>query len=163
MIVSNVPAQLKEYGCCLIQTTGTSMEPMLHHRKSSVILEKPTRPLQEMDVVLFRLGEMLVLHRIVKIRNGICYICGDNTLNFDAVPEGDILGVMTGYYPDETDAFLPIEDPEYRRYVKQWHLRHAKLWVKTRLKLVGHGLKISISELKSNQSKYKSVKSFRKR
>lgn len=130
MIITDVPRQLQETGRCMIQTSGISMEPMLHDHSSSVILEVPKSPLKKMDVVLFQRHDgALVLHRLILVRKDICVICGDNSTILELVPRNQVLGVMTGFYPDAAGRLVLTSDPDYRRYVRAWWLRFIAQWL----------------------------------
>lgn len=115
----------------LLQTVGTSMEPLLHERKSSVVIEKPPEKLKKYDVVLFRrpTGEY-VLHRVLKVRRGDYLICGDNGIQREPVGREQILGIMTGFYPDESSRFVSCGDEGYRRYLRTLGRRYCVRWIK---------------------------------
>lgn len=124
-ISSNVEKELSEKGQVLIQATGISMEPLLHPRKSSMLMKKPAGPLKINDVVLFkRPNGDHVLHRIVKILDDKYIIRGDNALQNEPVYEKQILGVMAGFFPDESDRFVECDDPKYLRYVSTITVRY---------------------------------------
>lgn len=125
MIISSVPQELQEKGRCLIQTSGISMEPLLHDHCSTVVLESITRPLEIMDVVLFeRPNGQLVLHRIIKKNANHFIICGDNTLQLESVPENQILGIMTGYFPDQSNHFVAVNLKEDQVHIRQWWIQY---------------------------------------
>lgn len=124
MIITNVEEELLKNGKTMTQTWGVSMEPMLHARKSSVVLIKPQGELKKNDVVLFKRDDELVLHRIVNIKNGIYKIRGDNCISWDMVSKDKIIGVMTGYFPDESEKFISCDDLEYKKYVKTVYFRY---------------------------------------
>ena len=107
------------------------MDPVLHHRKSTVVIERAERPLKKYDVALFRrpAGEY-VLHRVVKVKRKEYLICGDNRIYREPVPKEWILGVMTGFYPDESGCFISCDDKKYRRYIRTWEFRYGIRWVK---------------------------------
>ena len=93
-----IEQELATRGRSLFQTVGNSMEPLLHNRKSTVVIEKKQNRLKTGDVALYRrpAGEY-VLHRVVKVLDGAYLICGDNRLWKEAVPEEWDIGVMVGY------------------------------------------------------------------
>lgn len=125
MTVSNIEQELREHGQVLIQATGISMEPLLHPRKSSMLMKKPVEPLKVNDVVLFlRPNGDYVLHRIVKVLGDKYVIRGDNALQNEPVHEKQILGVMVGFFADESDKFTECDDPKYLRYVSTVPLRY---------------------------------------
>lgn len=130
---------LRGYG--FFQTVGDSMEPLLHNRKSTVVLESPKSPLKKYDVALYRRprGEY-VLHRIVKVSKAAYIICGDNRTRREKVPKEWVIGVMTGYYEDEKNDYVSCADERYQKYLKTlkwryWNLRLRKLVRKVRRKL----------------------------
>lgn len=128
---STIERELEEQGRVLVQTVGISMEPLLHNRKSTAVIEKITKPIKKYDAVLFlRPEEEYVLHRVVKVRPDDCLICGDNCIFRELVPKEKILGVMTGFYPDESGCFISCDDKKYRRYIRTWEFRYGIRWVK---------------------------------
>ena len=107
------------------------MEPLLHNRKSTVVIEAKQDRLKKYDVALYRrpTGEY-VLHRVLKVLDGAYLICGDNRVWKERVPEGWVIGVMTGYYADERDCYLPCGSESYRVYLKTLPSRYARLWLR---------------------------------
>ena len=130
-----IEQELERNGRVIFQTVGDSMEPILHNRKSTVVVEKPIMTLQKYDVVLYRrpTGEY-VLHRIVHIRRGWDWeniiIRGDNRVYQERVPRQWIIGVMTGYYPDESSKFISCTDAWYQRYLRTLSRCYCIRWMK---------------------------------
>lgn len=127
-----IEEELEKRDYLLLQTTGISMEPLLHNRKSSAVIRKAPPVLRKYDVVLFKrpaAGEY-VLHRVWKVRKKDYLICGDNGLYMEPVKPEHILGIMTGYYPEEDSEFISCEDRKYRRYLRTLKLRYAFRWLK---------------------------------
>lgn len=80
-------------------TSGTSMYPMLRHRKDTVIIKKPDRDFKKHDVVLYRARSgKLILHRIIKIRPDCLVIRGDNLFNLEYIEKERIIGVLKEFY-----------------------------------------------------------------
>ena len=68
MTPQTIEQVLAQQGRGFFQTSGASMEPMLHHHKSTVVLEAVRRPLRRMEVALYRRPDGLyVLHRVVGV------------------------------------------------------------------------------------------------
>lgn len=131
MKISNVEQELRQHGKCVIQTVGVSMEPLLHHRYSTVVLQSVRRPLRRGDVVLFRrpAGGEYVLHRIVRVTADGFLIRGDNCLFAEAVTPLQILALMTGFW--NGDRFTDCAtDAAYRRYVAGLRGRFACKWLR---------------------------------
>ncbi|WP_251208936.1 S24/S26 family peptidase [Acetatifactor aquisgranensis] len=132
MTYSTIEQELDEQGHSLFQTVGDSMEPLLHNRKSTVVIEKVSGTLKKYDVALYRRpGGEYVLHRVLKVRSSDYLICGDNRTYREPVPKEWILGVMTGFYPDESSLLISCEDQEYRRYLQTLGRRYCICWTKT--------------------------------
>ncbi len=128
---STIEQELDRQGHCFFQTVGDSMEPLLHNRKSTVVIEKSKGALRKYDVALYRrpTGEY-VLHRVAKVKKGSYLICGDNRIYREPVPEGWILGVMVGFYPDEGGRYISCAIPEYQEYIRMWGIRYWRRWGK---------------------------------
>ena len=76
---------------------GTSMLPLLKENRDTVVIENITQSLRKYDVVLFRRGEQLVLHRITKVMDGYFIIRGDNCICGEKVLPNQIIGIMTHF------------------------------------------------------------------
>ena len=61
-----------------ITVTGNSMFPLFSHLRDSVVIEKFTE-YKKYDIILYvRTNGDLILHRIVDVKDGVFYLCGDN-------------------------------------------------------------------------------------
>lgn len=111
------------------------MEPLLHNRKSTVVIQAKKTPLKKYDVVLYHrpTGEY-VLHRVLKVLDGAYLICGDNRTWKETVPEEWIIGLMTEYYPDEHDRPVSCSSKAYQQYLKTLWWRYLLLRMCTLLK-----------------------------
>ena len=124
-----IEQELALNGRVFIQTVGISMEPMLHNRKSTVVIGAKKGPLKKNDVVLFRRPtDEYVLHRVIKVLNGTYLIRGDNCIQEENVPEEWVIGVMEGYYEDEKDEYISCESIRYRKYLKVLKTRREIRW-----------------------------------
>lgn len=122
---------LAQQGRGFFQTAGDSMEPLLHSHKSTVVLTAARGPLKRYDVALYRrpAGEY-VLHRVIGFTEGGYRTLGDNRLWPEVVPAQWVIGVMAGYYPDESGEYISCQSPAYRAYLKTLGLRRARLWLR---------------------------------
>lgn len=128
MTPQTIEQVLAETGRGFFQTVGDSMEPMLHNRKSTVVLEAARRPLERMEVALYRRPTgAYVLHRVVGVTKDGYRIRGDNRTWTETVPREWILGVMTGFYPDESGRFISCDSRDYRVYLATLPLRYMRL------------------------------------
>lgn len=126
----SIEEELARNGRGFFQTVGDSMEPLLHNRYSTVVIEKALGRLKKNDVALYcRPGKPnahYVLHRVVKVRERDYLICGDNRLYQESVPQEWVIGVMTGFFNGA--AYTSCDSAEYRQYVKTLGRRYFVRW-----------------------------------
>lgn len=135
---TTIEQELETHGHSYFQTVGDSMEPILHNRFSTVMIEKANEQPKLYDVVLYKRppgvnasqpNGAYVLHRIVKVRKDDYLICGDNRYYKEPVPKEWILGVMKGYF--NGDDYVDCEhDLQYLDYLKTLNGRYCTLWLK---------------------------------
>lgn len=130
-----IEQELEERGYGLFHTVGDSMEPILHNRRSTVVIGRADGTLRKYDVALYRrpAGEY-VLHRVIRVLDGAYLICGDNRTWRERVPAEWVIGVMTGYYEDERNVLISCEDRGYRRYLRTLPIRYGALWIRSFLR-----------------------------
>lgn len=106
----------KGYYCATVH--GYSMYPLLCNHRDSVYIEK-ANSYKKYDVVLFeRPNGKLVLHRIIKIKNGFYYFCGDNDFVIEKVAEHQFIGKMTEF--SRKDKEYTINNFWYKLYSRVW-------------------------------------------
>lgn len=111
--------KLAEGGSVTFSPKGSSMLPMLRSSGDSVTLEKPPAKLKKGTVALFILnderGRRFILHRLVRVKDGLYTFCGDNRYTHDTpVPYENILGVVTAY--ERCGKKRSLKEPWYRLY-----------------------------------------------
>lgn len=117
-----IEEELTEQGVYYGTTCGDSMEPLLHHRRQTIVL----KPLggaraRKNDVLLVKREDgHYVLHRVVRVLPEGGYLTrGDNRLHRDLpVPEEQALARFDGYYHG-TD-FVSVDSARYRAYLWLW-------------------------------------------
>ena len=109
---------LVEKGFLAETVIGTSMNPLLKEHRDTVVIENIIVPLKKYDVVLFRRGKQLVLHRIIKINDGYFLIRGDNCIQGEIVYEKQILGIMTLFCRNGKQ--YNVQHQGYRMYSVLW-------------------------------------------
>ena len=120
---------LSEQGRGFFQTAGDSMEPLLHSRKSTVVLPPARGRRNRYEGALSRRrGGEYVLHRVSGVTEGGSRPLGKNRLWPETVPAEWVIGVMAGFYPDESGQYISCQSPAYRAYLKTLRLRRARLW-----------------------------------
>lgn len=123
--INSLSEQLNSSGVISFVPGGNSMWPTLKNKGQSVVVAKKTMPLNKYDVALFvheKAG--LVLHRVINVIDGGYITCGDSQFTVEKVGEGDVLGVMIGYYIK--DRYVDVSCPKYKRKIERWY-KHKRL------------------------------------
>lgn len=103
-----------------LTVTGTSMYPLLKHKKDRVILTSCDKfNLKKGDIPLYkRSSGEYVLHRIVKVNGNSYDLCGDNQYIVEKdVPKKNIIAVVKAFV--RNDKTYRCDDVLYKIY---WHL-----------------------------------------
>ena len=86
-------------GSIIIEPCGISMLPFLKEGRDSVRLVKPSQALGKYDIVLYRVRNEYVLHRIIGFDGDNYIICGDNCRGWErGHGRGDIIAVVDMIY-----------------------------------------------------------------
>ena len=94
------------------------MLPLLRENRDIVyIVSKEDCIFGISDVVLYKRGEQLVLHRIISKEGSLYEIMGDNQYVSETVIENQIIGVMTAFARNGKETLR--EDSNYQKYVKR--------------------------------------------
>lgn len=111
---------LDKHGYFVGPPHGYSMYPTLRDHKDTMHIVKKSGELKKYDVVLFRRSNgQLVVHRLLKIKNGQLTICGDGQFKKEySVKENQVLGVMDSFFRGEKE--IKCTSKLYRAYVKIW-------------------------------------------
>lgn len=112
---------------------GVSMLPMLRQGKDAVELSPLPERLKKYDLPVYRRSDgQYVMHRVVDVKADH-YIClGDNTLNFEHIYPGQMIGVVSAFKRGEKRIEVCV--PGYRLYCRIWRLTHPVRVALNRLK-----------------------------
>ena len=107
----------------IISTKGYSMWPMLKPFNNLVKLKVIEGDIKKYDVVLFKHGSYLKLHRIVKCENDKYTISGDNTFNDETdIDRSQIIAVLESFVHDTSKIknnqlkWISVDNRLYRLY-----------------------------------------------
>ena len=75
---------------------GTSMLPFFKSGVTEVFIFKKDE-YKRHDVCLFKINDNYVLHRLIRIKNGLYYFRGDHLYNFEIVKSDSIIGSVYKY------------------------------------------------------------------
>lgn len=152
-IVELIQLQLAHGQRANLVVTGSSMLPMLHHRRDSVLLAPAGTDLKKGEIILYRRENgKYILHRVIAVTDS-GYICsGDNQVDREPVTQEQIIAVVVGFTRKgkfrQTDAFF------YRLYTALWvelfPLRRYYLVIRRRIGRLRNRLK----NIKTNRRTY---------
>ena len=102
-----------------LTVTGYSMYPLFRSGTDDVVLKKP-EVLKKYDVVLFKRKDgNFVFHRIIKIKDNVLTIAGDNETKKEfPVLISDVVAVMKSFY--RADNLHTTDELWYRFYSGFW-------------------------------------------
>ncbi len=111
--------QLENGGKATLTVTGSSMVPMLQHRRDQVELI-PVAPRQKKgDIILYRRENgRYVLHRIVGVVPNGYICCGDNQAEKEPVAQEQLFAVVSGFV--RKGKRYTLDNPGYRLYKAVW-------------------------------------------
>ena len=78
-------------------TDGVSMRPLFKTHRDMVVMTPPDTPLKKYDVVLYRVGDKYILHRIIAVKGDTLVIRGDNTYSKEYVPKEAVLARLVSF------------------------------------------------------------------
>lgn len=110
-------------------TVGRSMRPLFKTHRDMVILERCADMPKKYDVVLYRIGEKYILHRIIGIDNERkCFVIrGDNTYKKEYVPFGKIIARLTSFKRKGKGG--KVDGRGYKIYTRVWNFIYPVRYV----------------------------------
>ena len=96
LFLQSIDELLKEGKTVEFKVKGNSMLPFFKHEKTIVTLEKPTN-YKKHDVIIAKYNDLVVLHRIIKIKNNIYTLRGDGLISKEYVKINDIYGKVVSF------------------------------------------------------------------
>lgn len=102
-------------------TSGKSMRPLFKTHRDMVILEKCVERPSKYDVVLYRIGEKYILHRIIGIdeEKQLFIIRGDNTFKKEYVPFSKIIARLASFKRKGKSG--SVNDKSFKIYSRVWN------------------------------------------
>lgn len=117
--VCHIEDVLEREGVYVSTTVGASMRPMLRNRRDTIVVRPCQGRLHKYDVALYRRKDTYVLHRVVDVYPEGYLILGDNCLMSERVSDGQVIGVLTGFY--RGDRPVDLQGVPYRTYARLWY------------------------------------------
>lgn len=139
--VSDLEKVLNTQGFVVGNVKGQSMYPFLIENKHRVIITKvDPNKIKKYDVVLYKVNNSYILHRVIDIDNETLLIRGDNTLVLEHIKKSSILGILTAYYDNNKciDITDDINLKNYNKSIKTYNYRLLKYNLKNKIKKLLH-------------------------
>lgn len=103
-----------------ITPKGVSMRPFLESKRDKAVLKKATNP-QTGDVVLAEVApRRYVLHRIIKISDGIVTLRGDGNIGVEKCRVKDVKAVAVGFYRKGRETLDRTDGRKWKIYSWAW-------------------------------------------
>lgn len=103
-----------------ITPKGVSMRPFLESKRDKAVLKKATNP-QAGDVVLAEVAlRRYVLHRIIKISDGIVTLRGDGNIGVEKCRVKDVKAVAIGFYRKGRETLDRTDGRKWKIYSWAW-------------------------------------------
>lgn len=115
----------------VITTAGVSMQPLLYHKSTRVVVLKADKELLPGDLPVYKRADgQLVIHRILRKDDDYYYIRGDNCISTEKVPKSDVIGVVTEIY--RKNRHFTVDNRWYLIYVRLWNAIFPirRLWMR---------------------------------
>jgi len=96
LFLKSIDELLKEGKTVEFKVKGNSMLPFFKHEKTIVALEKLNN-YKKRDVVLAKYNDLVLLHRIIKIKDNIYTLRGDGLISKEYVKINDIYGKVVSF------------------------------------------------------------------
>ena len=125
-------ASLDKYGVFASGTLGRSMRPLFREGKDVVIVGKCSAPPKKYDVVMYGRTGKCVLHRVIRKKQDMNIIRGDNTYTLEYIHDDEILGILMEF--NRGKKHHTVNERGYRIYSIVWNfiypLRHMIVFLK---------------------------------
>ena len=111
---------LNEGHTVTLKLKGFSMRPFLENNRDKALLTKPIN-IQKGDVVLAEIHPVCyVLHRIIKIKDGIVILRGDGNINSESCPLSGVKAFALGFYRKDRTRLDKTNGITWRIYSFIW-------------------------------------------
>lgn len=102
-------------------TSGTSMEPLIHHQRDTIIVTRCNGRLKKYDIPVYKgKNGKMIMHRIVKVCDDHYVIYGDNTNYTEIVTDDMIAGRLSGFYKNGKKYIDLEKNRLYKLYSRIW-------------------------------------------
>lgn len=131
-----IEEQLQYGGEVIFTITGSSMQPMLYHRRDQVCITAPKEgSLRKYDLPLFKRQDgKYILHRVVDVKTEGYVVRGDNQgVNEYPIVHSQVIGVVKGFWRE--GRYISCDNLWYRLYCRLWSYSYFVRWLCSRFQL----------------------------
>ena len=102
-------------------TSGRSMRPLFKTHRDMIVVKRCDERPRKYDVVLYRIGEKYILHRIIGTdeEKKLFIIRGDNTYKKEYVPFSKVIARLTSF--TRKGKHGSVDDRSYKVYSRIWN------------------------------------------
>ena len=117
--------QLNKNGVIAFVPKGNSMWPTLKNAKQSVVLLPKKERLKKMDVAAYERDDgVIVLHRIIGLKDDGYVFCGDSLSQKEYVKEDAVFAVMQGFYRGKK--YIETDSEEFKKETEELYKNDKK-------------------------------------
>ena len=108
LFMSGIETLLGEGKDVKMTPKGASMLPFIKGHRDSVVLTTPCRPLEVGDIVLARVGERYIMHRIFAVNGDNLTLMGDgNICGTESCSASDVIGLVKEIHKENGKVVKP--------------------------------------------------------
>ncbi|WP_107318098.1 hypothetical protein [Kandleria vitulina] len=137
---STFEEELQKHGHIAFTNVGVSMMPLIRQNKDIMLIKKKGKErCKKYDVVLYKIGNRYILHRIIKVRKNDYVIIGDHCVHKEyGITDQQIIGVLEAVIRDGKR--IDQTNKIYQIYVHLWcdflYIRIMILYMKSLLRRI---------------------------
>ena len=131
-------------------TSGRSMRPLFKTHRDMIVVKRCDERPRKYDVVLYRIGEKYILHRIIGTdeEKKLFIIRGDNTYKKEYVPFSKVIARLTSF--TRKGKHGSVDDRSYKVYSRIWNFIYPIRYVIYLLKrIAGRVLRLVFKKTKN--------------
>ena len=96
VLMEGIAMYINEGKEVLMTPKGSSMLPFIKGDRDSVVLTKPSKPFEVGDIVLAKVGQRYIMHRIFAVEGDSLTLMGDgNVCGTESCHTSDVIGLVT--------------------------------------------------------------------
>ena len=141
---SGVEEALREDGICSALTSGGSMAPLFKTHRDIVVVERLSDSPKKYDVVLYKIGENFVLHRIIgyKKETDEYIVRGDNTYVREYIKSERIIARLCAFR--RKGNYKTVDSRSFKIYSRVWNFIYPIRFILHKFRMILFRIKHAI-------------------